>query len=330
MHKQRWIDMTFAAMTGAVSFARLSRAAAPVCATVLAVGLAMHSSRSAHSDTASEPTAAAWSRSAHQAFAAFMLRDPELPATDSWRFWGMDPSRSDREVRALILDLDRALDDASNDATASADAEAATEAKASPRPHELAKIARPSPELTPEQRQIVRYIARTYRIALDPAQQFVHYAYRIADELKLDPLLILAVMSVESNFNPRAQSHAGAQGLMQVLTRVHAERFERFGGVTAAFDPFANILVGSTILKEYLQREGTVPGALKAYVGAAMLPNDRGYGAKVLSARNRIAAAAHGVDGDDDRAAASTSRRVIERTTRADQGTSGASHSSEI
>src|SRR5690606_8326228 len=83
-------------------------------------------------------------------------------------------------------------------------------------------------------------------------------------------------------------------GLMQVLTRVHVDKFAPFGGPAAAFEPVANISVGSRILKEYLVREGSVEGALKSYVGAALLSHDFGYGYKVLSERERIAAAAAG------------------------------------
>lgn len=155
-------------------------------------------------------------------------------------------------------------------------------------------LVRRLPVLDDEQHNVARFIARRYRVAIEQTQHFVEYAYRTAGEFKVDPLLILAVISVESSFNPKAQSHQGAQGLMQVLTRVHAEKFEPFGGVAAAFDPLANIRVGVQILKEYLGRDGTVEGALKAYVGAALLPHDGGYGAKVLSERARIAAAAKG------------------------------------
>lgn len=157
-----------------------------------------------------------------------------------------------------------------------------------------AEAARPPLKLTDEQRNIARFIASKYRVAVDDVQTFVAHAYRAAREFRLDPHLILAVVSVESSFNPNARSPKGAQGLMQVLTRVHTDKFAPFGGAAAAFDPVANITVGSAILKEYLVREGTVEGALKSYVGAALLSHDFGYGRKVLSERERIAAAAQG------------------------------------
>lgn len=149
-------------------------------------------------------------------------------------------------------------------------------------------------KLSPEQRKIAQFVATKYRVAVDDVQHFVAHAYRAAREFRLDPYLVLAVMSIESNFNPNARSSAGAQGLMQVLTRVHTEKFAPFGGASAAFDPMANISVGSRILKDYLLREGSVEGALKSYVGAALLSHDFGYGHKVLSERERIAAAAAG------------------------------------
>mgnify|MGYP001282524652 CR=1 FL=1 len=157
-----------------------------------------------------------------------------------------------------------------------------------------AEAARPPLKLTDEQRNIARFIASKYRVAVDDVQTFVAHAYRAARDFRLDPHLILAVVSVESSFNPNARSPKGAQGLMQVLTRVHTDKFAPFGGAAAAFDPVANITVGSAILKEYLVREGSVEGALKSYVGAALLSHDFGYGRKVLSERERIAAAAQG------------------------------------
>lgn len=168
-----------------------------------------------------------------------------------------------------------------------------------------AETARPPLKLTEEQRNIARFIASKYRVAVDDVQHFVAHAYRAARDFRLDPHLILAVVSIESSFNPNARSPKGAQGLMQVLTRVHTDKFAPFGGAAAAFDPVANITVGSAILKEYLVREGSVEGALKSYVGAALLSHDFGYGRKVLTERERIAAAAQGrAQADRERQAA--------------------------
>lgn len=135
---------------------------------------------------------------------------------------------------------------------------------------------------TGDERALARYIARSYRVAYESVERFVHHAYRAANEFRLDPHLILAVMAVESSFDPNAESPAGAQGLMQVLTRVHTSKFEPFGGAEAAYDPVANIKVGARILSEYVRRHGDVAAGLKAYVGAALLDSDGGYGSKVL------------------------------------------------
>lgn len=147
-----------------------------------------------------------------------------------------------------------------------------------------------------EQRAVAGFIAQKYRLELETVEGVVRVAYLAARQLNVDPLLVLAIISVESGFNPAAQSRRGAQGLMQVRTRVHAERFEPFGGRIAAFDPWANIHVGISILKDYLTREGTVERALKSYVGAAQRPDDGGYGAKVLGERARLSAVARGED----------------------------------
>jgi hypothetical protein len=149
-------------------------------------------------------------------------------------------------------------------------------------------------KLTREQHNVVKFIAARYSVSIDAAKVYVDLAYKSAKQYKLDPHLVLAVMSIESSFIPNAQSHAGAQGLMQVLTRVHKEKFSPYGGVSAAYDPESNIKVGSQILREYIVRNGNEAGALKSYVGAALMETDGGYGHKVLSQKARIQAAAQG------------------------------------
>jgi hypothetical protein len=167
------------------------------------------------------------------------------------------------------------------------------------------KATEPSPTVTPgpapatpvlskEQHHVVDFITRTYQVAADQAGPIVVNAYRAARDAKIDPHLVLAVMSIESRFDSKAKSARGAQGLMQVVTRVHARRFEPFGGIAAAFDPIANIRVGTQILKEYIINAGSAEGGLKGYVGAAGNGNDGGYGSKVLAERAKFAAVAAG------------------------------------
>lgn len=151
-----------------------------------------------------------------------------------------------------------------------------------------------APKLDKEQTHLAQFIAQRYRVALDKTQVFVDSAYKAAREYKMDPWLILAVMAVESSFDPSATSPAGAHGLMQVLTKVHAEKFKPFGGIAAAFDPIANVKVGAQILREYITRDGSIEAALKSYVGAALMGDDSGYGNKVLAERERLAAVAAG------------------------------------
>jgi soluble lytic murein transglycosylase-like protein len=114
----------------------------------------------------------------------------------------------------------------------------------------------------------------------------------VGADLKVHPVLILAVMSVESRFNPYAESGAGAQGLMQVMTRVHTDKFESLGrDSTAAFHPEVNIRVGTQILADCIRRRGSEAAGLKCYVGATG-PDDGGYTNKVQAERRRMALAA--------------------------------------
>ncbi|MFZ1181592.1 MAG: lytic transglycosylase domain-containing protein [Herbaspirillum sp.] len=137
---------------------------------------------------------------------------------------------------------------------------------------------------TPHQQKLVTsWLSKRYRVASDAIDMLVSAAYLTAHDIKLDPLLILAVMAIESRFNPFAESPMGAQGLMQVMSKVHHDKFQQLGGVQAALNPVANIKVGSLILKEYVTRGGSVEAGLKSYVGAAGRKSDGGYGLKVLS-----------------------------------------------
>jgi len=137
------------------------------------------------------------------------------------------------------------------------------------------------------QARVANFIARKYRVAQEPIDVLVHAAFMTGRDVGLDPMLLLAVMAVESGFNPYAESGVGARGLMQVMPVVHSDKFDNYGGPLAALEPVPNLRVGALILKEYIARTGSIEGGLRRYVGATT-PGDGGYGAKVLAERDRL------------------------------------------
>ena len=147
----------------------------------------------------------------------------------------------------------------------------------------------PSARLTRAERGVVQHIARKYRVNASSVEQYMGYARQSGKTYNVDPYLIMAVMATESSFNPRAQSRVGAQGLMQVHTKMHKKRFKPYGSTDTVWEPKVNIQVGSSILSDYLKRYGgSERQALKAYVGAARMSHDGGYGNKVLRRRDEF------------------------------------------
>jgi len=110
----------------------------------------------------------------------------------------------------------------------------------------------------------------------------------------IEPTLILSVMAIESSFNPFAQSPVGAQGLMQVMTKVHSDKYESYGGHLAAFDPVSNLRVGVLVLKECIARAGGLSDGLRFYVGAGASDDDGGYAAKVIAEQELLKRVAAG------------------------------------
>jgi hypothetical protein len=141
-------------------------------------------------------------------------------------------------------------------------------------------------DLNRQQAAVAQWLSRRYRVAPEPVSRLVQEAWLVGQKAGLDPTLILAIMAIESSFNPFAQSAVGAQGLMQVMTRIHDDKYEPFGGNHAAFDPVTNLRVGVQVLKECIARAGSLEGGLRFYVGAANLTDDGGYAGKVLSEQN--------------------------------------------
>jgi energy-converting hydrogenase Eha subunit A len=136
-------------------------------------------------------------------------------------------------------------------------------------------------------RALASYVSRRYRIAPDVTEQFVGAALEAGRQVGLDPLLILAVMAVESRFNPVAESLVGAKGLMQVIPRHHLDKLMEHGGEEAVLNPEINIALGARILKEYIRRTGSLEAGLQFYNGALADPSSQ-YAQKVFAEKERL------------------------------------------
>jgi soluble lytic murein transglycosylase-like protein len=145
------------------------------------------------------------------------------------------------------------------------------------------------PGLTTEQRAVAEFIAKRYRVAEDAITEFVSIAYRAGEQYRVDPLLILAVMAIESRYNPVAESVMGARGLMQVIPKYHPEKLVPHGGEEALLEPEVNIYVGAQILREYYRRFGNLETALQMYAGAFDEPTSQ-YANKVFAEKARLEA----------------------------------------
>ncbi|MCB1955899.1 MAG: transglycosylase SLT domain-containing protein [Rhodocyclaceae bacterium] len=147
------------------------------------------------------------------------------------------------------------------------------------------------PVLSSEMARVKSYVARRYRVSAVALEPLLAEAETAGAKYGLDPLLLVAMIAIESSFNPFAESQVGAQGLMQVIPRFHQDKIGEGAGEDALFDPRLNIRVGAQVLKEGLKRYGTLQSALQYYGGALQDPA-AGYANKVMSMKARLKSAA--------------------------------------
>ncbi|MDP1526171.1 MAG: transglycosylase SLT domain-containing protein [Rhodocyclaceae bacterium] len=159
-------------------------------------------------------------------------------------------------------------------------------------PAELPATPLPAEEaLTPHMQAALDYTARRYRVSATALQPVFAAAQITAGELGLDPLLIIAVIGIESSFNPLSESTQGAQGLMQVIPRFHRNKFPAGADGMHLFDPVANVRVGARALQEYIRDLGGLTDGLQQFAGSR---DDvtQSYAEKVLAERERLELAA--------------------------------------
>jgi soluble lytic murein transglycosylase-like protein len=135
---------------------------------------------------------------------------------------------------------------------------------------------------------LIAALARKYRVSQDATRELVDAAYREGGRNGLDPLLIIAVIGVESRFNPIAQSDGGAMGLMQVIPHYHEDKFDAASG-ESVLDPRINIQIGAAVLREYIRKGGTETAGLQLYNGAGD-DDSNAYAHKVLFEKQRLQA----------------------------------------
>lgn len=144
--------------------------------------------------------------------------------------------------------------------------------------------------LSPRMRSALENISRRYRVSMGALEPIFVAAESAGRDLRLDPLLIISVIAVESRFNPLSESVMGAQGLMQVIPRFHLDKLPEGADELSFFDPVLNVRIGARILKESIRRNGGVVNGLQQFAGASDDAGQR-YAAKVLAEKSRLEAA---------------------------------------
>jgi soluble lytic murein transglycosylase-like protein len=153
----------------------------------------------------------------------------------------------------------------------------------------LRSLAAPATDLTLLQLNLVQAVRNKYKIAPEPLNALMLEVFDLADRSALDVTLILAVIGVESNYNPFANSPTGAKGLMQVIPAVHSEQFNPYGGAMAIFDPKTNLRIGVKILKECINLTGSLEEGLRLYkAGEESVSQETEYISRVMAEQERL------------------------------------------
>ena len=143
-------------------------------------------------------------------------------------------------------------------------------------------------ELLPEQAKVTHWLSRKYKVAPQPLSTLVAEAWQLGQLSQLPPTLILAVVAVESGFNPFARGTQGGMGLMQIEPAAHEDTLNQFGGRLAAFDPVTNMRIGARLLQASIQQGGSVEEGLRQYSRSSGQSNESGYVERVLAEQKQL------------------------------------------
>ncbi|MBT9498806.1 MULTISPECIES: transglycosylase SLT domain-containing protein [Zoogloea] len=148
----------------------------------------------------------------------------------------------------------------------------------------------PSSQLSPDLQRVKTYVAKRYQVSAVALEPLLAAAQQTGRSVGVDPLLLVAVMAIESRFNPFAESPMGAQGLMQVIPKWHPDKIDVKSDKGAMFDPDTNIRVGALVLKEYIKSTGSIEMALQKFNGSS--DPSAPYANKVMAVKAQLSQAA--------------------------------------
>ncbi|OYU31288.1 MAG: lytic transglycosylase [Comamonadaceae bacterium PBBC2] len=119
--------------------------------------------------------------------------------------------------------------------------------------------------LPKNQLAITYWLSRRYRVSPEPIAALVTEAWEVGERSQIAPTLLLAIMAIESKFNPFTAGTQGAMGLMQIDPEARATELSPFGGRLAVFDPVTNLRVGARHLQDLMLQSETIEEALRQY-----------------------------------------------------------------
>jgi soluble lytic murein transglycosylase-like protein len=143
--------------------------------------------------------------------------------------------------------------------------------------------AAPMQDLSSDQLAVTRWLSSKYKVSPEPLAALVTEAWTLGERSQIAPTLILAVMAIESRFNPFASGSQGGLGLMQIEPEAHTDALSSFGGRLAAFDPLTNLRVGTRLLQGLIHDTGTLEDALRQYALASGQGKNDQYVGRVLA-----------------------------------------------
>lgn len=139
--------------------------------------------------------------------------------------------------------------------------------------------------LSPRMQTALDYVRTRYKVSREAMLPLFEAVQWIARERGLDPLLVVALIGIESGFNVRARSATGGHGLMQIIPRYHLDKIPDGLGAKGLMDPVVNVKVGALVLDEAIRRAGSTMAGLQSYNGS----DRKGlFARRVLAERSRL------------------------------------------